>query len=67
MTSKDGNDVKIGTDYCTVDSKAVVYSYDVDDDEYSVKTISGLKNNKSQVFMLQIDEDSDGYDIVLFK
>jgi len=67
VTSKDGNDVKIGTDYCTVDSKAVVYSYDVDDDKYSVKTISGLKNNKSQVFMLQIDEDSDGYDIVLFK
>lgn len=68
ITDKDGNEIEVGGTLYTIDAGAVVYQYvdaGTSDAEYAAKSISTLKKNDT-VYMWQIDEDSEHYDVVIF-
>lgn len=72
ITDKDGSDITVSSGgvetTVTIDNNAALYEYDdfgTDDAEYKVRSISNLKKGDT-IYMWQIDEDSEYYDIVIF-
>ncbi|MEI8216408.1 MAG: S-layer homology domain-containing protein [Eubacteriales bacterium] len=65
VADKDGSTlVKVGTDWYTISSNAVVYQLNTADGEYVLKTISAVRN-PADITMWQVNTDNDGYDVIV--
>lgn len=67
-TNKDGKD-SVGDDKYTISDEAVVYEYDLDDDEFTTSSLTSLKDN-GKIYVRLFDtegKDADGVaDLVIF-